>query len=98
MLKSDTPSKMFLVVRFCLYGFDIVNEHKISRYCFSISLLSAPYVMLEIKKRGGKSKEKQFKNEETNQKGWNDAVSINATRQTGPSQETADSTQAAEVG
>ncbi|KAK8654381.1 hypothetical protein V6N13_128350 [Hibiscus sabdariffa] len=29
MLESDTPSKAFLGVRFCLYGFDPVNEHKV---------------------------------------------------------------------
>ncbi|GMI98875.1 hypothetical protein HRI_003556800 [Hibiscus trionum] len=29
MLDSDTPSKAFLGVRFCLYGFDPVNEHKV---------------------------------------------------------------------
>ncbi|XP_021280952.1 BRCT domain-containing protein At4g02110 [Herrania umbratica] len=29
MLESDTPSKTFLGVRFCLFGFDPVNEHKI---------------------------------------------------------------------
>ncbi|XP_039001276.1 BRCT domain-containing protein At4g02110-like isoform X2 [Hibiscus syriacus] len=29
MLESDTPSKTFLGVRFCLYGFDPVNEHEV---------------------------------------------------------------------
>ncbi|XWS31806.1 hypothetical protein CRYUN_Cryun23aG0107800 [Craigia yunnanensis] len=29
MLESDTPSKTFLGVRFCLYGFDPVSEHKV---------------------------------------------------------------------
>ncbi|KAE8669483.1 Heat shock protein DnaJ with tetratricopeptide repeat isoform 1 [Hibiscus syriacus] len=29
MLESDTPSKTFLGVRFCLYGFDPVNEREI---------------------------------------------------------------------
>ncbi|KAK8497559.1 hypothetical protein V6N13_002962 [Hibiscus sabdariffa] len=29
MLESDPPSKAFLGVRFCLYGFDPVNEHKV---------------------------------------------------------------------
>ncbi|TYH95994.1 hypothetical protein ES332_A12G146900v1 [Gossypium tomentosum] len=29
MLESDTPSKTFLGVRFCLYGFDPVNEHNV---------------------------------------------------------------------
>ncbi|GMI69462.1 hypothetical protein HRI_000615500 [Hibiscus trionum] len=29
MLESDTPSKTFLGVRFCLHGFDSVNEHKV---------------------------------------------------------------------
>ncbi|XWS46570.1 hypothetical protein CRYUN_Cryun14cG0079200 [Craigia yunnanensis] len=29
MLESDTHSKTFLGVRFCLYGFDPVNEHKV---------------------------------------------------------------------
>ncbi|XWS76632.1 hypothetical protein CRYUN_Cryun01aG0193900 [Craigia yunnanensis] len=29
MLESDTPSKTFLGVRFWLYGFDPVNEHKV---------------------------------------------------------------------
>ncbi|KAK8718147.1 hypothetical protein V6N13_045392 [Hibiscus sabdariffa] len=29
MLEADSPSKTFLGVRFCLHGFDPVNEHKI---------------------------------------------------------------------
>ncbi|XVE77548.1 hypothetical protein DITRI_Ditri13aG0072100 [Diplodiscus trichospermus] len=29
MLESDTPSKTFLGVRFCLYGFDPLSEHKV---------------------------------------------------------------------
>ncbi|XVF80666.1 hypothetical protein PTKIN_Ptkin15bG0092500 [Pterospermum kingtungense] len=29
MLESDSPSKTFLGVRFCLYGFDPVTEHKV---------------------------------------------------------------------
>ncbi|XWS36111.1 hypothetical protein CRYUN_Cryun20dG0056200 [Craigia yunnanensis] len=33
MLESDTPTKTFLGVRFCLYGFDPVNEHKDDPVC-----------------------------------------------------------------